>query len=165
MHNYKQLFFLMMLIGFFQNGLAQVGINTTAPLSTLDINGNLSVKELGVFNSLVAGSGPFIGGAPLVARPISDGVYISLTPVSISGANGPEFLLPNAASVPGRIYILRNITPYASFSGQNALIYSSGGTMFPKNSNVSVSPVTMEHTGFRKTLIFVSDGANWTFFE
>jgi hypothetical protein len=146
-------------------GFAQVGINTTTPLSTLDINGNLSVKEIGIVNALVPGSAIFIGGAPLSARPINDGVYISLTPVAVSGSNGPEFLLPNAINVPGRIYIIRNITPYGAYPALNAQIFSGGGAMFPKNSNAAISPVIMETSGFRKTLIFVSDGVNWTFFE
>lgn len=146
-------------------GFSQVGINTNNPLSTLDINGNLNVKEIGIVNVLVPGSAIFIGGAPSLARPINDGVYISLTPVAVSGSNGPEFLLPNAANFPGRIYFIRNITPFGGFPGVNAQIFSGGGSMFPKNTNAAISPVVMEATGFRKTLIFVSDGVNWTFFE
>jgi len=147
------------------NGFSQVGINTSTPLSTLDINGNLTIKEIGIVNALVPGSAVFTGGSAFNAKPISDGVYISLTPVATSGTNGPEFLLPKAQDYPGRIYIIRNITPYSSYGAVNALIYSDGGSMFPKNSTSAISPVTMESTSFRKTLIFVSDGSNWTFFE
>jgi len=165
MNKLKFLMILITAICAVNFGFSQVGINTTTPLSTLDINGNLSVKEIGIVNALVPDSGIFIGGAPSLARPINDGVYISLTPVAVSGSNGPEFLLPNAINVPGRIYIIRNITPFGAYPALNAQIFSGGGLMFPKNSNVAISPVIMETTGFRKTLIFVSDGVNWTFFE
>ena len=52
----------ILTIMFVKNLSAQVGINTTTPLSTLDINGNLSVKEIGVLNTNVSGSGVFVGG-------------------------------------------------------------------------------------------------------
>ncbi len=165
MNKLKFSFILITAICAVNFGFAQVGINTTTPLSTLDINGNLSVKEIGIVNALVPGSAVFIGGAPGQARPINDGIYISLTPVAVSGSNGPEFLLPNATNFPGRIYIIRNITPFGAYPPFNAQIYSAGGLMFPKNSNADISPVIMETTGFRKTLFFVSDGVNWTFFE
>jgi hypothetical protein len=89
---------------------AQVGIGTIAPKSTLDINGNLSVKVVNL------NGGP--GGS---ATPINDGVYISLTPT----VGNLEFLLPNATAVPGRVYILRNVTDF-----ETAQIYSLGGLFF-----------------------------------
>ena len=71
---------------------AQVGINTANPQSTLDINGNLSVKAITINGS---------GSATL----ISDGVYISVNPL----AGDQEFQLPSPITFPGRIYYLRNI--------------------------------------------------------
>ena len=71
---------------------SQVGINTTSPLSTLDINGNLSVKVINL-----AGSG--------TPTTINDGVYISINPQG----QDQEFILPNPTLVPGRIYFIRNI--------------------------------------------------------
>ena len=53
---------LMLLFCASEFGFSQVGINTTTPLSTLDINGNLNVKEIGIYNALVPGSGPLFGG-------------------------------------------------------------------------------------------------------
>jgi len=139
----------------FQNGFSQVGINTTTPLSTLDINGNLTIKEIGIVNANVAGSAVFWGGAPDYATPISDGVYISLTPTSGSD----QFILPNAVNVPGRIYILRNISDTV-----DAKIYTFGGSFFAKNSNGATgAPLIMPSNNGIKTIIVISDGNNWTY--
>ena len=151
----KSLFFVMYC--FFQSGFAQVGINTTTPISTLDINGNLNVKEIGIANTLVAGSATINGGSFGSKTQINDGVYISIMP---SGSTN-DFELPNAVDVPGRIYIIRNIS-----NSNYAFIYAAGGSLFPKNNpTANAVPLEMQHSGFRKTLIFISDGLNWTFFE
>ncbi len=136
-------------------GFAQVGINTTTPLSTLDINGNLNVKEIGLTNVNVLGSGVFSGGVPGSATPIVDGVYISLTPTTGSD----EFILPNAVNVPGRIYVLRNIS-----NSVNAKIYTFGGGLYAKDSStVTTAPLTMPFNALLKTVIVISDGVNWTY--
>ena len=138
------------------SSFAQVGINTTTPLSTLDINGNLNVKEIGIANALVAGSGTLNGGPFGNKTVINDGVYISLTPTT----GNTDFVLPNATLVPGRIYILRNIS-----NSQNAFIYNLGGSFFATNSNtLAPSPLTMQSNAVTKTMMFISDGLNWTFF-
>ncbi len=138
-------------------GFSQVGINTTNPLSTLDINGNLNVKEIGVLNALVPESGPLVGSVGPARTAINDGVYISITPLGASGAN--DFQLPNAALVPGRIYIVRNISNCCS-----AFIFTAGGGLFAKdNFNATAQPLQMFHNNASKTTIFISDGANWTF--
>lgn len=136
-------------------GFAQVGINTTTPLSTLDINGNLNVKEIGIANVNVSGSGTFNGGPPGSAAQISDGVYISLTPTTGSD----EFILPNAVNVPGRIYVLRNISNSVA-----AKIYTFGGAFYAKDSNTATgAPLTMPANATLKTVIVISDGVNWTY--
>lgn len=138
------LMFLMMLCGF-----SQVGINTDTPLSMLDINGNLSLKVVN-----------YNGGPGGNATPIDDGIYLNLEP----SAGNLEFILPDAATLPGRIYILRNIS-----DANDAQIYSFGGQFFAGNSNgASLAPIIMEHLGGggtsdTKTLIFISDGINWTY--
>ena len=48
-----------------------VGINTTEPKSTLDINGNLSLKVVSLN-----------GGGSGIPTYIDDGVYINLTPTA-----------------------------------------------------------------------------------
>lgn len=149
-------FFIVSLFITFQKGFTQVGINTTSPLSTLDINGNLNVKEIGLANVNVAGSGLLNGGVPGSATPIIDGVYISLSPTAV-GLD--EFIIPDAVSVPGRIYILRNIS-----NAINAKLYSFGGMFFAKDSNASTAaPLILPPNTLLKTIIIVSDGINWTY--
>src|SRR6478672_4307333 len=119
------------------NGFSQVGINTSTPLSTLDINGNLNVKEIGIANVNVAGSATLYGGSFASKTQINDGVYISIIP---SGANN-DFELPNAVNVPGRIYIVRNIS-----NSNYAFMYSAGGNFFAKDSlTATTAPVSMPH--------------------
>ena len=89
---------------------SQVGINTTNPLSTLDINGNLSVKVVSL------NGGPAFG-----ATLINDGVYINLTPTT----GNRQFYLNDPATTPGRVYILRNIT-----DSETAELYTAGGKRF-----------------------------------
>lgn len=129
--------FLMSMISF-----GQVGINTTAPLSTLDVNGNLSLKTV----VLVGSALPTL---------IDNGVYISLQPL----ATDQEFRLPNAESFPGRVYILRNIQ-----NSITARLTSAGGLLFPKNSTTGNTDVYM-YEGNNRSLIVVSDGVNWTYFN
>lgn len=155
MNKLKLILILIAAICAENSGFAQVGINTTTPLSTLDINGNLTIKEIGLANVNVAGSGVLNGGPPGSATPISDGVYISLTPTFGSD----EFILPDAVSVPGRIYILRNIS-----NSDNAKIYTFGGSLYAKDSSTLTGPpLSMPFNAIRKTVIVISDGVNWTY--
>ena len=145
----KIVLIVCMVFGFSLN--AQVGINTTVPQSTLDINGNLSVKHL-----TLTGSGS--------ATIIDDGVYLSINPTLAN----QEFRLPDASLFPGRIYILRNIT-----NGLDAVISSVGtdptagvGVEFFAGNNSTSGTKTVALDGndtTTKTLIFISDGANWTY--
>ncbi|WP_121312312.1 hypothetical protein [Flavobacterium sp. 102] len=123
-------------------GLAQVGINTSNPLSTLDINGNLSVKTISLTGS---------GSATL----ISDGVYISIAPQ----ATDQEFRLPSAVVFPGRVYIIRNIQ-----NSITAKLTSAVGLLFPKGSTVGSTEIYM-FEGSKRSIIVISDGANWTYFD
>jgi hypothetical protein len=140
------------ILGFSLNAQVDgVGINTTDPQSTLDINGNLSVKHL-----ILTGSG--------TATIIDDGVYLSVSPTLAN----QEFRLPNATLFPGRIYILRNIT-----NGIDAVISTVGtdaiagiGVEFFAGNNSTSGTKTVTLAGSdttTKTLIFLSDGSNWTY--
>lgn len=130
---------------------SQVGIGTTTPRSTLDINGNLSLKVV-----------DYNGGPGGSATPIDDGIYINLRPA----AGNLEFILPDASTVPGRIYIMRNVD-----NALTAQIYSFGGLFFPGDSRTGVTVVNMESDPDAsiavntpsKTITFISDGANWTY--
>ena len=119
---------------------AQVGINTTAPLSTLDINGNLSVKTL-----------TLIGSGSITA--ISDGVYISVNPQ----ATNQEFKLPSPITYPGRMYFIRNINNTIT-----AMLTTSAGILFPKNSTTGSAQIYM-YEGNLRTVTVISDGSNWTY--
>ncbi len=137
------LFLLFGLVS--QSGFSQVGINTPMPMSTLDINGNLSIKVL-----TLVGSGS--------TTQINDGVYISLNPTS----NNQLFNLPSAIDYPGRYYILRNIN-----NSNTADISSSGGNFFYKNTTSEANSSTHKvylYEGNR-TLFIISDGSNWTVFN
>lgn len=131
--------FLYLNLGF---GLAQVGINTATPLSTLDINGNLSVKTVTLNGS---------SSATL----IDDGVYISIVPL----ATDQEFRLPNPVSFPGRIYVVRNIQNIIT-----AKLTTAAGLLFPKGSTTGSTEIYM-YEGNKRTVIVISDGLNWTYFE
>lgn len=124
---------------------AQVGINTTNPLSTLDINGNLSLKTV-----TLNGNGSGNGGSAVT---VSDGVYISIVPQ----VTDDKFQLPSPVTYPGRIYIIRNI--------QNAItaqLTTAAGMFFPKNSTTGSSQLYM-YEGNLRTVIVISDGVNWTY--
>lgn len=119
---------------------SQVGINTTSPLSTLDINGNLSVKVINL-----AGSG--------TPTTINDGVYISINPQG----QDQEFILPNPTLVPGRIYFIRNIN-----NTFTAKLTTVSGLLFPQNTTTGTSQIYMYDNNSR-TITVISDGTNWTY--
>jgi hypothetical protein len=144
----KSVRIFLLLFGFLcatSSGFAQVGINTITPLSTLDINGNLSVKTM-----------TLIGSA--TATEINDGVYISLNPQ----ANDQVFNLPSAVDFPGRIYFLRNIS-----NTQTAAISASGGLFFYKNTTVEANSTTHQIYLYEsnRSVFVISDGLNWTVFN
>jgi hypothetical protein len=149
MSQLKKKVVLHMLILFSISSFGQVGINTTTPLSTLDINGNLSVKVVSL------NGGPAFG-----ATLINDGVYINLTPTS----GNLQFYLDDPATTPGRIYILRNITDF-----ETAELYTAGGKrFFNKATNVGSAingPIFLPPNSIGKSIIIVSDGINWTYFD
>lgn len=132
--------------------IAQVGIGTTSPLSTLDINGNLSVKHV----TLVGAATPTL---------IDDGVYISVSPT----VNDQDFELPDPRLYPGRVYIIRNIQDAVNADITLAPAVSGAGVLFfaGDSSTGFAGPVDMDSAlggGHRtKTLIFISDGSNWTY--
>lgn len=124
---------------------SQVGINTTTPLSTLDINGNLSVKSVTLDGTNTGGGGS--------ATLINDGVYISVRPL----ATDDKFQLPDPTLYPGRIYIIRNIQ-----NSVTAQLTTTSGMLFPKNSTVGSTNLYM-YEGNLRTIIVISDGFNWTY--
>ncbi|UGS21215.1 hypothetical protein [Flavobacterium cyclinae] len=139
-------FYIFLAFIFVTNlSFSQVGINTTTPLSTLDINGNLSVKTVTLNGSNSGGGG--------TATLINDGVYISVRPL----ATDDKFQLPNPSLFPGRIYIIRNIQ-----NSVTAQLTTTSGMFFPKNSTTGSSNLYM-YEGNLRTVIVISDGVNWTY--
>lgn len=139
-------FFIFLAFIFVTNfSFSQVGINTTTPLSTLDLNGNLSLKTVTLNGTNTGG-----GGSPTL---INDGVYISVRPL----ATDDKFQLPNPTLFPGRIYIIRNIQ-----NAVTAQLTTTVGLLFPKNSTVGSSNLYM-YEGNLRTVIVISDGSNWTY--
>ena len=145
----KNVILIIVLALFYNSAFAQVGVGTTDPKSTLDINGNLSIK-------VVSLNGGPSGGA----RAIDDGVYINLTPTP----GNADFELPDPTTVPGRIYILRNITDtetaYILTQGTGVLFFAGDSTAGTGVVNMTTSIGGGNAT---KTLIFISDGSNWTY--
>lgn len=121
----------------------QIGINTTTPLSTLDINGNLSVKVV----TLIGSSS---------TTDISDGVYISINPQ----ATDQEFRLPSPITYPGRIYYIRNIS-----DTYTAKLTTADANMFFKNITTGGVNTLYMYDNHYRTIMVVSDGLNWTVFE
>ena len=125
---------------------AQVGIGTIDPKSTLDVNGNLSVKTVTLIGSNVATN-------------INDGFYISINPQ----VQDQEFVLPSPVLFPGRIYFIRNInnTLTAKLSTSAGLIFSKGST------SGGVTQLFMYEFGAvnRRSYWLLSDGQNWTYFD
>ena len=145
---------LISLIFIFNLSFGQVGIGTVTPLSTLDINGNVSFKVVNLDGRNFSNK-----------TQISDGFYLNLRPNNGAPNNGNDFELPNAALVPGRMYVLRNVQ-----NCDDAYVYSKAPSlMFAGNSRTASSqPITMGadcgNTGAQtKTLMFISDGVNWTY--
>ncbi|MEC4003377.1 hypothetical protein OX283_001805 [Flavobacterium sp. SUN052] len=143
MFNFKQIVLIISIFFCFKSSFSQVGINTIAPQSTLDINGNLSVKTI----TLV--------GSNLTTF-IDDGVYISVNPQ----ATDQEFKLPSPILFPGRIYFLRNIN-----NTNTAKLTTTAGNFFFKGlTSGGVSTIYMYDNHYR-TILIISDGSNWTVYD
>jgi hypothetical protein len=124
-----------------------VGVGTPAPSSTLHVAGTLAV-------GVVASQPNTTATSPL------DGLkagYIGLLPA----AAGRRFTLPDAATVPGREYHLRNT------SGNNSLVlYAAGSSsFFDSGSSTGASTFTMEPSGTSKSITIISNGADWMIFR
>lgn len=81
--------------------------------------------------------------------------YVGLTPTSAGTDN--YYQLPSPVTYPGRMYIIRNNSASVS-----AIITTAAGLLFPGNSNTGAASYTLNPTSSPKTIVAVSDGANWT---
>ena len=118
-----KIFSLLFLLVFSTCIFAQVGVGTTEPKSTLDINGNLSVKVVSLVGN---GTGTQTNAGSTVE--IDDGVYISVNPQ----VQDDTFELPNPSEVPGRVYFIRNVNPTNTITAKivtdTGQLFSSGST-------------------------------------
>jgi hypothetical protein len=144
MKSLLRIVFLILFLTVFDNSFSQVGINTTTPLSTLDVNGTLSVKHITLI------------GTPAITL-INDGVYISVDP----RATDQEFKLPSPITYPGRVYILRNIND--TFTAKLTTV--AGNFYFKGSTLVGVTNTIYMYENNNRTMIIVSDGLNWTVFN
>jgi hypothetical protein len=134
--------FLTFFLLLFSFGYSQVGINTTTPLSTLDVNGTLSLKHITLI------------GTPAITL-IDDGVYVSVDP----RATDQEFKLPSPITYPGRMYFLRNIND--TFT---AKLTTFAGQFFSRGTTTGGTPTVYMYDNNNRSIIVISDGLNWTIF-
>lgn len=143
MFDKKTIVFSVFFLVFLNATNAQVGIGTINPKSTLDINGNLSVKTI----TLIGGSS---------TTNINDGVYISINPQ----AADQEFRLPSPIIFPGRMYFIRNIS-----NGNTAKLTAAAGLIFTKGSTAGGANEIYMYENNRRSIWLLSDGSNWTYFD
>ncbi|MDO7873811.1 hypothetical protein Q5H93_03635 [Hymenobacter sp. ASUV-10] len=136
-------------------GNVGVGTGTTAPNSTLSVGGTMSVAT-----SLAIPGSP--GGSNTSPTDLSTyrAGYLGLAPT----AGNADFRLPDPTTCAGRIYYLRNnsgsqaayltLTNYAAGSKE----IFAGSSSSPNASGYYTLPAS----GNGKTIIAISDGANWT---
>lgn len=128
-------------------GNSTVGIATSSPHSTLQVDGNIAV---GVTMGLAGGT----GGSPVSLA--SQKSYIGCSPAD----NTNNFYqLPDPTTCTGRIYYIRN-----NSSSFFVNIVTAAGNIFPGGSDVVAggNTYTLNPTSAVKTVICISDGTNWT---
>ena len=143
--------YLITILIFSNFVFSQVGTATLDPKSTLDINGNISVKTV-----ILVGSNSITN--------INDGVYISINPQ----AGDQEFRLPSPILFPGRVYFIRNIN-----NTNTAKLSTAAGLIFAKTTTTGGATEIYMYEGIdgttkqsnRRSIWLLSDGANWTFFD
>lgn len=106
------------------------------------------VVALGVVMGLAGGS----SGSPVSL--LNQKSYVGLSPADNTNN---YYQLPNPVSYPGRMYIIRDNSAVNSVN-----ITTAAGLLFPGNSNTGSATYTLNPTSSPKTVMAVSDGANWT---
>ncbi len=123
----------------------KVGIGTTLPNSTLHVDGTMAIGT-----SLNIPGGP--SGTPVSL--LNQKSYVGVLPAN---AVNNYYQLPDPTLYPGRMYIIRN-----NSSVDPANITTAAGLLFPGNSSAGGATYTLNPNSSPKTVMAISDGANWT---
>lgn len=128
----------------------KTGIGTTAPNSTLQVDGTIAVGvSMGI-----AGN---VSGTPTVIS--TQKAYLGLSP---AGAN-IYYELPDPATCTGRIYYIRN-----NDNTNSALFRAPGATLLCPGSGTCLAAGTyyeLKATVTVKSVMVISDGFNWSVFQ
>jgi hypothetical protein len=132
-------------------GNVGIGPSTAAPTSTLTVGGTLSVAVSTAIAGGASGNGTLLSGY--------NAIYLGLSPADGSSNN---YLLPDPSTCPGRTYYIRN-----NSSSQSANLSTVGYTvgsrqLFSGSSTTGFQTYSLNPTSNGKTIICLSDGANWT---
>jgi hypothetical protein len=138
-----------------------VGIGKSAPTSTLDVNGSLSVK---VINNLES-----FGNSAISAVIIGDAYYVTLVP----RVQDAYYQIPSAASCPGRMMILKRQYVFLNFSSNYAYIVSPGSQFTEISYAANGYSSSLILGGFRYSstvdpldaVQLISDGTSWNWWE
>ena len=120
------------------------GLGTSTPNSTLHVDGTIAV---GTSLNIAGGT---VGSPVLLLNQKS---YVGVLPAN---ATSNYYQLPDPTLYPGRTYIIRN-----NSSVDPANITTAAGLLFPGNSNIGGATYTLNPTSSPKTVMAISDGANW----
>lgn len=123
----------------------KTGIGTANPNSVLHVDGTMAV---GITMGVTGGP----SGTP--ATLANAKYYIGLSPAD---AVNNYYQLPSPVSFPGRVYIIRN-----NSSANAAVLTTAAGLLFPGSSSTGGASYTLNAGSTVKTVMVISDGANWT---
>jgi|GEM_PF-2982732 len=127
------------------NGNGTVGIGTSAPNSTLQVDGTIAV---GLTMGLAGGP----SGSPISLATAK--YYIGLSPADAVNNN---YQLPSPVTYPGRVYFIRN-----NSSANNAVLTTAAGLLFPAQSATGIASYGLNAASSVKSVMVISDGSNWT---
>ena len=141
--------------GYTSNAINGTGGNLTLKPGTGVGSGNNGSIFLN--GALTLGVTPNIAGGTSVSpfSLLNYKTYVNLFPADAN--NTAYFQLPNAATYPGRTYVLRN-----NSSSFQVILTSAGGLLFTGSSSTGTTSYTMPTNAAGKTLLVISDGLNWT---
>ena len=131
------------------NDAIRVGIGTSAPSSSLQVNGTFAVGVVNNFGGGTSGGPNGLDQGAINQSSLIGGFY-ELTP---TGSSNQYYRLPTASDCPGRIYHLR-------FNGSTPPVITSGSSnIYDADSTSGASSYTMTTTN--RLITVISDGTDW----